>query len=86
MLSYGYVQGVETDAIRGYARLPVFQEYDCLRERLAAFRVADVSGQDDRPLLRMPAEGKQRQNDGHEDASEGNHFSVNALAADWPAR
>jgi hypothetical protein len=81
VLSYGYVQGVETDAIRGYARLPVFQEYDCLRERLAALRIADVSGQDDRPGLGKSCEGQQREDGRSEDASDWNHLSINALAA-----
>ena len=43
MFSNGNVQGVESDGIRGHARLPVLQEHDRLRERLAALRVADVT-------------------------------------------
>ena len=61
MLADGDVQRVESDGIGGDARLPVLQEDDRLRERLAALRVADVAGQDDRPGLRQGREPDERQ-------------------------
>ena len=86
MLSHGDMQRIKANGIRGYARLPVFQEDDRLRERFPALRVADIAGQDDRPGLGQSREGQERQEGRSEDAPEGNHLSVRAFAADWPAR
>ena len=86
VLSGRNVQRIETDGIRGYARLPVFQENDRLRERFPALRIADIAGKDDGPGLGQSREGQQDQDGRNEDASERNHLPVRALAADWPAR
>ena len=86
VLSRGDVQREEADSIGGHARLPVFQENDGLGERFPALRVADVAGKDDRPGLGQSRQGPERQEGRSEDASEGNHLSSKAFAADWPAR
>ena len=86
VLTRGDVQRIEADGIRGHARLPVFQEDDRLGERFPALRVADIAGKDDRPGLGQSRQGHERQEGRSEDAPEGNHLSVRALAADWPAR
>ena len=86
MVSGGCVQGIEAVQVGRYARFPVFQEDDGLGERLTALRIADIAGDDDAFSLGLCRNGQEDEEDRTQDATHWNHFSVRALAADWPAR